>query len=69
MQTSNSQEVICEQEPEHGSLLRPELKDFIRRVVVPILVDRHLKGTRGLETEAGSGRWARNAGSNARPND
>lgn len=41
------------QESRQGSLLRPELKDFIRRVVVPILVDRCLTKTKTIEHPEG----------------
>jgi hypothetical protein len=41
-----SQEVRREQESMQQSLPSQELRDFIQRIVVPILVDRHLEERR-----------------------
>jgi len=43
MQKSNSQEVGRQQESMEGSLPSQELRDFIQRIIVPILVDRYLE--------------------------
>ena len=44
MQTSSSHKVGCERESMQESLPSQELRDFIQRVIVPILVDRHVDG-------------------------
>ena len=45
-------EACCEQESMQGSLPRQDLRDFIQRIIVPILVDRYLgrkkDGERGV---------------------
>jgi hypothetical protein len=38
-----SREVCCEQVSAEGSGLRPELKEFIDRTLVPLLVDRYVE--------------------------
>jgi AraC-like DNA-binding protein len=58
MQTSNSPEVGRGQEPVQGSLLGAELKDFIRRVVVPILVGLYLEDSK-KDSERGVGQFDR----------
>lgn len=35
-----------------GTPLRPELKDFIRRILVPILVDRYIKDSKKISPES-----------------
>ena len=53
-----SQEVRREQESMRGSLPRKELKDFIQRIIVPILVDRYVEG-RKKDAERGVGQFGR----------
>ena len=45
-----SSQVVCdEQESMQQSVLAAELKDFIRRVIVPLLVDRYLTKTKTIK--------------------
>ncbi len=45
-----SSQVVCdEQESMQQSVLTAELKDFIRRVIVPLLVGRYLTKTKTIE--------------------
>jgi hypothetical protein len=44
-----SQEVSGEQDSVQGSVLTPELMDFIQRIIVPILVERYLRKTKTVE--------------------
>ena len=39
-----AQEVCCEQESMEGSLPSQDLRDFIQRIIVPLLVDRYIEG-------------------------